>query len=519
VSKRPFVLVNLLLIFFLAIGIGVTISHYLATGAKIPWGVTVVDIPVGGLSVDEARSKLMACEQDILQKIVTIEFGLQKKRMTVQELGIQIDWPATLLQLSNYGHQGSFARCLRQRWFAWRDGVTLPLQLVMDTTQTEKKLTDTFTGLISESRDAKFEFRGDDEVVVIPEVNGRKIDFKNSFRDLSLLVSEQYPRVHLTLQVLTPEVTASQLAKMKITGVLASYTTSFDPEKNDRVANVKIASAALDNFTLAPGGTFSFNQVVGPRTAVAGYKEALVIQDSAFVPGLGGGVCQVSSTLYNAVLRANLPVLERHQHSLPVGYVPFGTDATVAYGLIDFKFKNNTEGHLMIRTSLSGKNLTIKLFGNAVNRPCIRIISTTEKVIEPNIIKKEDANIPLGKILIEQKGNRGYQVKVTRQVEEKGRIYNETISQDIYPAIPEIVRVGVARTIPIPDKASPGQTSKEPSDKKPDSPKGEGRSPDDATDVTIEEPDTSVEATPTPDLVPDKEEGEEKEEEEEETIN
>jgi vancomycin resistance protein YoaR len=120
---------------------------------------------------------------------------------------------------------------------------------------------------------------------------------------------------------------------------------------------------ALDGVVLTPGEEFSFNKTVGERTASAGYKEALIIVNDEFVPGLGGGVCQVSSTLYNAVENANLTITERHPHSLEITYVPPGQDATVAYPYLDFKFANNTSGLLLIRSSIHGNTLTFELYG------------------------------------------------------------------------------------------------------------------------------------------------------------
>jgi putative cell wall-binding protein len=148
---------------------------------------------------------------------------------------------------------------------------------------------------------------------------------------------------------------------------IAQYSTNFDLSLVNRTENLRLAATALNGKLLAPGERFSFNQSVGERTSEAGYKDALIIEGDTFVPGLGGGICQVSSTLYNAVILAGLEIIERHPHTLPISYVPPGQDATVAYPMLDFKFRNSTDNYLLIRSSVEGNTLTFKLYKKTKN--------------------------------------------------------------------------------------------------------------------------------------------------------
>jgi Uncharacterized vancomycin resistance protein len=145
-------------------------------------------------------------------------------------------------------------------------------------------------------------------------------------------------------------------------GSVSKYSTKFDLTLVNRTDNIRLAAKALDGILLAPGARFSFNRSVGERTAEAGYKEALIILEDTFIPGIGGGICQVSSTLYNAAVLAHLEILERHVHSLPVNYVPPGQDATVSFPDLDFKFRNSLAFSLKIRSSIVGNTLTIALW-------------------------------------------------------------------------------------------------------------------------------------------------------------
>ena len=147
-----------------------------------------------------------------------------------------------------------------------------------------------------------------------------------------------------------------------VKGPVSQYSTEFDSTMVNRTENILLSAKALDGIRLAPGERFSFNEIVGKRTTEAGYKEAPIISGDTFIPGIGGGVCQVSTTLYNAVVLADLEILERHHHSLPVDYVPPGQDATVSYPSLDFKFRNTLDSFLQIRSFVEGDALTFKLY-------------------------------------------------------------------------------------------------------------------------------------------------------------
>lgn len=143
--------------------------------------------------------------------------------------------------------------------------------------------------------------------------------------------------------------------------LLASYSTSLLGSPANRTHNIRLAASKLSGKVLQPGEVFSFNRVVGPRTEKTGFRKAMIIANRRFIPGVGGGVCQVASTLYNATLNASMRILERYPHSLPVKYVPRGRDATVNYGTADFKFRNTKPFPVQIIANVTGRQLTISL--------------------------------------------------------------------------------------------------------------------------------------------------------------
>lgn len=165
------------------------------------------------------------------------------------------------------------------------------------------------------------------------------------------------------LVVDTEDIHPTTIELHRVKDVLGDYTTYFNPNLIGRVNNVQLAAKALDGLIIPPGGEFSFNGAVGKRERETGYLPALVFVDNKVVLDDGGGICQDSSTLYQAARQANLQILERNSHSLPVYYVPAGQDATVAYGLLDFRFKNNTEGYLLISARTGTNWIRIRIFG------------------------------------------------------------------------------------------------------------------------------------------------------------
>ena len=164
------------------------------------------------------------------------------------------------------------------------------------------------------------------------------------------------------------------------------------------------------------GDVFSFNERVGERTKERGYKAAPVLEDGNYKPGIGGGICQVSSTLYKAALEGGMEVIERKPHSLPAVYIGLGLDATVSWDNIDLKIKNNLGYPLFIEAYLKEKNLYVNLYSNSKLKERTYIINNKayEKIM-PKTEIKEDINLPAGEVVV-KKGSEGYKVKVVRNL-------------------------------------------------------------------------------------------------------
>lgn len=193
---------------------------------------------------------------------------------------------------------------------------------------------------------------------IILEVIGKEV---NVLRTVNVIMeANEKSKVSLVIIHLDPEITQELLSS--IDKVIGSYFT-WHGSGYSRVTNIRMGTYYINNTLLHPGEVFSFNKTVGPVTAERGFQYAPVIVSRSVTLGLGGGLCQVSSTLYNAVLEADLQIVERYPHSRPVGYVPQGRDATVSYSL-DFKFQNNSNSFILIKGGLWGGRVQIELYSN-----------------------------------------------------------------------------------------------------------------------------------------------------------
>lgn len=298
-------------------------------------------------------------------------------------------------------------------------------------------------------RDAFYEISGG-SVVITPEIVGRQIDMIEAAAQIDAL--RRGETVTLKLVWLQPEVTLDVLNEKLFNHVLAQYTTAYSVGDRNRSANVALTARKLDGVVLAPGEIFSFNDVVGPRTGAAGFKSAPVFENGETVQGMGGGVCQVSSTLYSAVLYADLEITSRKNHSMTVAYVPKGQDATVSYGTIDFKFKNNTEYPIKISASASGGKVTVAIHGTMPEaEKTVKIVHNVVSTKEPEVKEIRDAALAVGTKKVLSAGKTGYTVVTSRIVLENGKeIKNEKIGTSTYKMVPAEVAIGARVPSPLP---------------------------------------------------------------------
>jgi vancomycin resistance protein YoaR len=290
--------------------------------------------------------------------------------------------------------------------------------------------------------DAQFQVGGG-SVTIIPSRDGVGVDVEALATEMTrVLTAEETRTVQLRTRRIEPERTTEQAERMGIKERIATYTTTFLSTNRPRVSNIHTLSKALDGTLVPPGGTFSFNGTIGPRTAAKGYEEAPAIIGGRLVPSLGGGICQVATTLFNTVFESGLPVVERRNHSFYIASYPKGRDATVSWGGVDFKFKNDTDHWIYVATAYTNSSVTISLYGTD---PGYEVRGSTGEFtdIRPySTSEVKDDTLAAGTRIVEDYGVDGRRIVVKRTVFKGGTVVREDTFTSSYAPKQEVVRIG-----------------------------------------------------------------------------
>lgn len=300
-------------------------------------------------------------------------------------------------------------------------------------------------------RDAKDAYidKSQSPVKLVEEVVGYDFSVEDLKKELDKEENKQDGKViNFKLTIIEPKVKLKDITYTLYNDKLAGYTTYFDPGQSARANNLEIALRYLNEKVVMPGETFSYNDTIGDTTAAKGYKPAATFKGGTVVNEMGGGICQTTSTLYNVALMANLEIVERHQHGLPVGYVPPSRDATVYSPTLDFKFKNNRNYPIKIVTSYSSSgSLNISIYGTkeeteyevVLSHKYLSTIPFTTKYIYDN-------TLPEGTTQIVSAGVNGYTSEgyITKKLNGVV-VSSELLSKDTYKAQQQIVKVGTKK--------------------------------------------------------------------------
>ncbi|MCI8273062.1 MAG: hypothetical protein HFJ55_03140 [Clostridia bacterium] len=274
-------------------------------------------------------------------------------------------------------------------------------------------------------------------------VEKQGVDFAISVEEAQNLVnSSKENEIAIPLSFTPAEITVADLGEDIFANTITSSTTKYDSTNTNRATNLEIAVNKINGTVLAPGEIFSFNKVVGERSVKSGFKEAIIYVDGEMDYGLGGGICQISSNLYNTVLMANLEIVERKNHSMTVNYVPIGCDATVAYGSIDFKFKNSRSYPIKIVATINSGVITISICGvKEENEYSTDIIVETTQKENFETVYEHSSSIPKGTQVIKQTGKEGYKCSTYRVLYQNGKmISKDLLSTDTYKPQKEIIQ-------------------------------------------------------------------------------
>ena len=301
-----------------------------------------------------------------------------------------------------------------------------------------------------------------DGKTIIPEKPGVQFDVEEARSIIGDGSAESYT---IPATVTPAKVTAEELKEVLFRDTLAQASTNLDESNVPRTNNVRLASASINGTILNPGDEFSYNGVVGERTEARGYKPAGAYVNGQVVDEFGGGVCQPSSTLYMAVLRADLEVTERHNHSFTVAYTPLGEDATVDYGNLDFRFKNDTDYPIKIVAEQTNGQMIMTIIGTKTTDKTVKTRTDVLATYTPETVEKKDNSMKVGESRVETTPITGYSTRTYKIITENGETTEEMANSSNYVKRDKVVCVGTIQPTPVtPETPAESETEETDSD-------------------------------------------------------
>jgi len=397
---------------------------------------------VGGLTRAQARQVLQSQVDRTLNSRVRLRVRDLQWTFTRRQLGARAQIEEAVKLAYQVGRSGSLLDRARVVLFSPDKKWDIPVRYAFDRSVMTAALKKLARQVLLPARDATAELK-DGVVQVNAGECGESLDVEDSCGKLieALATPRPVTEVELVLNSLKPKVTYEDLKHLDC--VLADYETPFNPAKKDRTYNLRLAAACVDKVLLKPGEVFSYNKIVGPRVKEKGYREAPIFSAGGVIKDVGGGVCQVATTVYNVALLAGLKIIQRRPHSQPVTYCPLGRDATVYFGHLDLRFRNDTSLPVYFRASVSRSHVRVTLLGNHTQKRTVELVLFDRETTPFKEVEKLDPTLPPGARVEEQEGREGVRLSLRRIIRKGDRLLaNELLSRDYYKPKDRIVRVG-----------------------------------------------------------------------------
>ena len=417
--------------------------------------VTVSGIALGGLTIDDARSRLTRWSDEIRHNPIRLYAAGKSWSVASDRIGLTPDVDRILRDAYSIGRTGPLYSQFFERLIPFSNRRIAPTCRI-DEAFARKLIVSIAREVNRPPTDAKLVVKHKNITMQRDRIGCRL----NEAKALSLLRSGAalaLERMNLPAELAPAKVTAGDLRGIDTR--LATFSTFFPNRRGDRAHNIRLASAALDGTLIEPEEVFSYNRIVGPRHPDLGFRTAPIYINGEVENGPGGGVCQVSTTVYNAALLAGLEIVSRSHHSMPVHYVPLGRDATVAYGGTDLKFRNDFSHPIYLSAKVYGNTLTAAVFGFAVDKRNVRVYTSRRRSVPMGyeIIAISDPSSDDGPRTIRRQKPPGTSVVVHRCIGYNGKVIEEIISRDRYQPI---AKKPVSNTVRLPPASQIGQPAR-----------------------------------------------------------
>ena len=414
----------------------------------IPQRVYFGDIPVGGMTQEEAKAAVQQHVEELQSEIITLQAGKNTVQVPVAQMGLSWGNEEIAAEAVGLGKSGNLITRYKAMKDLENEDKVYELAFQVDKSKVEKMLENNSEVLNTEAVNAGLT-RENNQFTVIPGSQGVTVNIAESVEILEKYFSLEWEggsgSVEIAADVVDPKGTEEELGKVK--DLLGGFNTSYASSGAGRSKNVENGANKINGSVIYPGDSFSVYEAVSPFEPENGYEVAGSYENGTTVETYGGGICQVSTTLYNAVIRAELEVTERFNHSMIVGYVDPSADAAIAGTYKDLKFVNNTKAPIYIEGYTSGRSIYFNIFGQETrdaNRE-ISFVSETLSTTEPGTQYQAAPGSPIGSMSQVQSSHTGYTAQLWKVVTVNGvEQSREIFNKSTYKASPRIVAVGTA---------------------------------------------------------------------------
>lgn len=411
-------------------------------------GLSIEGVDISGLDIDSAREAVGKNNKNFInENNIKLRHEDRVWEISLDDISYKFLLEDTLVNAYKLGREGGIFARLKEIISLRYKNKEIFVDSTFSKTDLLEIVSDIKYQIDRKEKNASVEYKNG-HIKHNKEVIGEVMEVDKNIEMIeNKILRRNFSVIDLYVQKVNPEIQFKDISQIQ--EIVASFSTSFNPNKVNRTYNIKLACERINNSLILPNQVFSMDKALGTRTKENGYKNAPIIIKNQLIEGVGGGVCQVTSTLYIATLKAKLGIVERVNHSIPLGYVEPGQDATIAEGYIDFKFKNNKDYPILLNAEVVGGKITIRLIGkkdtlkyNVVLKSVIieRISPGTNEVID-------DWSLPQGETVVEKHAVEGLKVAVYRETydEKHMLLEREKISEDYYKPVQGRIRVGRIR--------------------------------------------------------------------------
>lgn len=446
--KKNLIKIILSLLFFISIN---TVNASSVSDEKIPLGVSIENIDIGGLTGKDAYEIIEDYIETQKDKQIIVQFENDELKFKLNEIGYTCVDNDYIQQALKIGKTGNLINKYKSIKDVFYNKLNYSLDFTIDETLLKKILLKKSYMINIEPINASIQ-KNNEKLVYIDHINGQKVNIENTINSIKKsILSDKNKKTHVVkgcIDEIKPIYPVEQVKKCNT--IIGTFNTSYKTSSNERSANLSNGANLINNTVIYPGEIFSTYEKLGPFTVENGYSEAGAFSQEKVVDAIGGGACQVTSTLYNAVLMAELDVVERHPHSMKVSYVDLSKDAAIAENYKDFKFKNNTESPIFIESYTENKSLTVNIWGNEIRNTKIRTIKFETIIKEklsppPDVITYDDYKSKSYKNTI-QSAREGYKTELYKIVYENGlEVERKLINKSIYKPSARHIIIGTGQ--------------------------------------------------------------------------